>query len=138
MRMGRRFLELEADVGFEVWAEDLNSLFEEAALSMYEIMVDVEKVERSIERHISVSAPDIEVLLHHWLSELLFITDVERIVFSDFEVKISGNDLEGRAWGEFIDVERHNPKTEIKAVTYHKLSVREEGGVWRCTVVLDI
>jgi len=136
--MGRRFLELEADVGFEVWADDLDSLFEEAALSMYEIMVDVEKVGRSTERSISISAPDIEMLLRHWLSELLFITDVEKIVFSDFDVKISGNDLEGRAWGEFIDVEKHNPKTEIKAVTYHKLSVREEGGIWRCTVVLDI
>jgi SHS2 domain-containing protein len=138
MKMGRRFLELEADVGFEVWAEDINSLFEEAALSMYEIMVDVEKVGRSVERSININAPDIEMLLHHWLSELLFITDVEGIVFSDFEVKISGNDLEGRAWGEFIDIEKHNPKTEIKAVTYHKLSVREEGGIWRCTVVLDI
>ncbi len=136
--MGRRFLELEADVGFEVWADDLNSLFEEAALSMYEIMVDVEKVGRSIERNISVNAPDLEMLLHHWLSELLFITDVERIVFSDFKVNISGNDLKGRAWGEFIDAEKHNPKTEIKAVTYHKLSVREEGGIWKCTVVLDI
>lgn len=137
--MGRKYLDLEADVGFEVWADDLNSLFEEAALAMYEIMVDVGRVDPRVERSLELNAPDLEMLLHHWLSELLFTTEVEKLVFSKFKVEISDQfKLLGKAWGEFIDHEKHDPKTEIKAVTYHKLSVTKEGDSWRCVVVLDI
>ncbi|RDD54024.1 MAG: archease [Candidatus Korarchaeota archaeon NZ13-K] len=137
--MGRKFLDLEADVGFEVWSEDLNRLFEEAALAMYEIMVDTDKVDPKIEKRLEVNAPDLEMLLHHWLSELLFITEVEGLVFSRFEVSIADeNRLAGRALGEPIDPGKHDPKTEIKAVTYHRLRVIREGGLWRCTVVLDV
>ncbi|MEM0036317.1 MAG: archease [Candidatus Korarchaeum sp.] len=137
--MGRRFLDLEADVGFEVWSEDLNSLFEEAALAMYEVMVDVGKVDPNVERCIELSAPNLEMLLQRWLSELLFITEVEKLVFSKFEVSVGGEGyLSGRALGDFIDPERHDPRTEVKAVTYHRLSVVKEGDLWKCTVVLDI
>ncbi|MEM4581545.1 MAG: archease [Candidatus Korarchaeum sp.] len=137
--MGRRFLDLEADVGFEVWSEDLNSLFEEAALAMYEVMVDVGKVDPNVERCIELSAPNLEMLLQRWLSELLFITEVEKLVFSKFEVSVVCEGyLSGRALGDFIDPERHDPRTEVKAVTYHRLSVVKEGDLWKCTVVLDI
>ncbi len=137
--MGRKFLDLEADVGFEVWSEDLNSLFEEAALAMYEVMVDVGRVDPKVGRNIEVSAPDLEMLLHHWLSELLFITEVEKLVFSRFKVSVADQGhLRGEALGDFIDPEKHDPRTEVKAVTYHRLSVFREDGLWRCTVVLDI
>lgn len=136
--MGRKLLEVEADVGFEVWSEDLASLFEEAALAMYEIMVDVSKVKPKEERSFSLESSDVSLLLHSWLSELLFITDVEGLVFSKFKVVIEGTKLNGRAWGELINPERHNPKTEIKAVTYHRLNVKREGSLWRATVILDI
>lgn len=136
--MGRRLVEVEADVGFEVWSEDLNSLFEEAALAMYEIMVDVDKVKPSEERVISLESNDVSMLLHSWLSELLFTTDVEGLVFSKFEVVVRGTKLDGKAWGERVDPEKHNTKTEIKAVTYYKLDVKKEGDLWRALVILDI
>lgn len=137
--MGRRFLDLEADVGFEVWAQDLNSLFEEAALAMYEVMVDVGKIDPKVERHVKLSAPNLEMLLQRWLSELLFITEVEKLVFSKFEVSVEDEGyLSGKALGDFIDLERHDPRTEVKAVTYHRLSVVKEGDLWKGTVVLDI
>ncbi len=135
--MGRRPIEVEADIGFEVWSEDLNELFEEAALAMYEIMVDVKRVKPKEERVIQIKSEGIDMLLHDWLSELLYITDVESMVFSRFEVSINDSELEGRAFGEPIKPE-HNPKTEIKAVTYHKLNVSKENDFWRATVILDI
>ncbi len=135
--MGRRPIEVKADIGFEVWSEDLNELFEEAALAMYEIMVDVKRVKPKEERVIQIKSEGIDMLLHDWLSELLYITDVESMVFSRFEVSINDSELEGRAFGEPIKPE-HNPKTEIKAVTYHKLNVSKENDFWRATVILDI
>lgn len=136
--MGRKLVDVEADVGFEVWASDLNSLFEEAALAMYEIMVDVESVNPVVEKELELESEDLSLLLHSWLSELLFITDVEGLVFSKFEVTVEGTKLRGRAWGEPVDPKRHNPKTEVKAVTYYKLRVEKEGDLWRAVVILDL
>ncbi len=135
--MGRKPVEVKADIGFEVWSDDLNKLFEEAALAMYEIMVDVKRVKPKEEKVIHIKSEEIDMLLHDWLSELLYITDVEGMVFSRFEVNINGSELEGKAFGEPIKPE-HNPKTEIKAVTYHKLNVNKENELWRATVILDI
>ncbi len=140
--MGRRLIDVEADIGFEVWAPDLNSLFEEAALAMYEIMVDVERVDPSMEREVELKSDDLSLLLHSWLSELLYITDVEGLVFSKFEATVKrddrGAELRGKAWGEPVDPVKHNPKTEVKAVTYYKLRVERKGDYWRAVVVLDL
>ena len=136
--MGRKLIEVEADIGFEVWSEDLNNLFEEAALAMYEIMVDIDKVEPKEERYIKIEAEEMDLLMHDWLSELLYITDVKGIVFSKFNVIINNFKLEGKAFGEPVNRKKHNPKTEIKAVTYHRLKVSKENGIWRATVILDI
>ncbi len=136
--MGRKLVDVEADVGFEVWASDLNSLFEEAALAMYEIMVDVESVNPIVEKELELESEDLPLLLHSWLSELLFITDVEGLVFSKFKVTVQGTKLKGKAWGEPVDPKRHKPKTEVKAVTYYKLRVEKEGDIWRAVVILDL
>ncbi len=136
--MGRRLIEVEADVGFEIWSRDLNSLFEEAATAMYEIMVDITKVEPREKKRVEVEAEELDILMHEWLSELLFITDVESLVFSKFHVQIEGSKLKGEAFGEPVNPEKHNVKTEIKAVTYYKLRVARENGLWRAIVVLDI
>jgi len=136
--LGRRLIEVEADIGFEVWSETLEGLFKEAALALYDIMVDVTKVDPIITKEVKLEASDIEMLLHSWLSELLFITDVEGLVFSDFDVKITGRRLEAICKGEEVDPEKHNPKTEVKAITYHRFSVRKEGELWRATVIVDL
>lgn len=141
-RLGYEALEHTADAAFRVWGKDLPELFSKAAEAMYSVMVDVASVRPRISRALSLSAPDVDLLLHDWLSELLFLTDVEGLVFSRFEVEVREEDgslrLEAVCWGEPIDPERHSPETEVKAVTYHDLEVREEGGVWVAKLVLDI
>ena len=46
--------------------------------------------------------------------------------------------LAARAFGEPLDLERHNPQLMIKAVTRHMLEVAHEDAGWRVRVVLDI
>ena len=138
-----RFLEHGADVAFEARGESLEELFRQAARAMYASMLNLEKVSPKKSRAVRVEAPDLVILLHDWLSELLFITDTEGLVFSDFDVKISQDRdgeylLEATARGELVDPERHEAVTEIKAVTYHGMDVYEEGGEWVARVILDV
>lgn len=120
------------------YGRDLASLFANAALGMFALMVDLEGVEEREERRIEVTARDLEGLMVRWLTELLYHLDAHEMLFSRFEVlAIDGTRLEARALGEPIDRERHNLHFGVKAVTRHMLEVAREDG-YRATILFDI
>ncbi|HIE23743.1 MAG TPA: archease, partial [Candidatus Korarchaeota archaeon] len=92
--MGYQYMEFGGDVSFIARGKDLNELFRQAALAMYNVMVDVEKVYRVEEITLEMRNNDLSLLLHDWLNELLYITDTKQIVFSDFLVRITKEDSE--------------------------------------------
>jgi SHS2 domain-containing protein len=129
-----------ADVGFEVRARTRPELFETAALALFDLITDVSAVEVRAERRVSVEAPDTEELLVRWLSELLFLHDAEGEMFSRFVVSLlTPTHLTARVGGEPFDPARHSVKTEVKAVTYHQVTVRSrEDGVQEARFVVDV
>ena len=135
-----RFIDITtADVAFEAWGKDLNELFANAALAMFEVMVNTEKVEAKEVREIEVEGIDLESLLFNWLNELLFYYGSENLVFKKFEVEVDEKNfrLRAKAYGEKFDREKHEPKTEVKSCTYHKLKI-EKNEIWKARVILDI
>jgi SHS2 domain-containing protein len=46
--------------------------------------------------------------------------------------------FEARAWGEVFQDGRHVIRTEVKAVTFHQLEVKQECNGWRARVILDL
>ena len=126
-----------ADVAFIAYGETLEELFSNAALAMFEVMVNIKNVEKKLSREIVVQGDDLESLMFNWLNELLYYYCAENLVFSDFEIQIKNNRLNGKCFGEKIDPRRHELKTEVKAATYHKLKVWKED-VWKARVILDI
>lgn len=128
-----------ADVGIVARGETLAETFANAATGMFSLMVDLEEVAEREERRLSVQAPDLEGLLVAWLSELLFILEVEDLVFGRFEVEeMSPTALAGRALGERLDRERHPRGVVIKAVTRHMLRVGEADHGYEASVIFDI
>jgi SHS2 domain-containing protein len=74
-----------------------------------------------------------------WLNELLFILDVEGLVFRRFEVmELTDTGLRARCYGERLDARRHNLKGGIKAATYHMLRVAREDDVHSIRVIFDV
>jgi len=101
-------------------------------------MVDLSRVEQLEFRGVNVSAEDRELLLVEWLNALLAVSDIERLVFSRFEVRIEGNRLAGTAWGEHLDRDRHHAHVEVKGATCHLLSVKQENGRYAAQCVVDV
>ncbi len=130
--------EHEADIGIRGFGRTVEESFEHAAAALYSVMVNVALVEPKEKRTIVVSAPDNELLLVEWLNALLSLSDVERMVFSRFEVSIDGNSLTGSAWGEPLDRDRHEAAVEVKGATYHMLSVRAQDGGYVAECVVDV
>ncbi len=130
--------EHQADVGVRGFGATLEEAFGNAARALYSVMVRIDAVRPLEERTISVSAPDCELLLVEWLNALLSLSDIDRIVFSKFDVKIEGTVLKGSAWGEKLDSGRHEPNVEVKGATYHLLQIRKEGGRYTAQCVVDV
>ena len=128
----------EADIGIRGFGATIAEAFESAAVALYSVMVNVHRVKPEVRRIVKVSAPDRELLLVEWLNALLSQSDIERMVFSKFEVKINGTSLIGTAWGEMLDRERHQAHVEVKGATYHMLSVQERDNGYVAQCVVDV
>jgi len=128
----------EADIGIRGFGSSIEEAFENAALAMYSVMVRIETIEPREPKEMNLSAPDEELLLVEWLNALLSLSDIERMVFSRFEVKIEGTSLTARAWGERLDRIRHEANVEVKGATYHMLKVDKSGDRYVAQCVVDV
>ena len=133
-----KIVEHTADIGIEAYGKTLEEAFENAAKGMFSIITNNGKIERKIERKIEISRDgDDEMLLVDWLSELIYLHDVEKLVFGDFKVKINDK-LVATAYGEKYDREKHGYGIEIKAVTYHMLEIKRNKKGFVIKVLFDI
>ena len=136
------YFETTADLGVEAKGKSLEEAFKEGAKGLYNIMVDIDKVDKKEKIEFEIEGEDLEELLYNFLNELLFYTDVENLVFSDFDVKIekdnNGYRLKCIAYGEKINKEKHNIKEEVKAVTYHMMEVKQEEDGWKIRYIVDL
>jgi len=127
-----------ADVGLAAHGATREQLFANAALGMATIIGDIDKVRETETREVHVTASDIAALLATFLSELLYLLEVEHFVCRRADVEsVTETDVRATAYGEPISPE-HDLHTEIKAVTHHDLTVEQRNDAWHATVLFDI
>jgi SHS2 domain-containing protein len=133
-----------ADFGIRVRAGSLEELFVDAARGLFSMMVANLDAVRAVEEvTFQVDADDIEGLLHGWLGELLYTFSARRLALAKFDVRIQGEapifaGLSGTAWGEPIDLARHEIEVEVKAITWHALKVEQQPDGWLAEVIVDV
>jgi len=138
-----RFLEdvAIADIAFEAYGNDLNELFENSALAIFELSADLKTVNSSEKIEIELENEKIDNLLYDFLSEILFLKDSKYMIFKKVKVEIKENktyQLKATLEGEGINPEKQNLENDIKAITMHMFEVKKEKGKWKATVVVDI
>ncbi|HVP78801.1 MAG TPA: archease [Thermodesulfobacteriota bacterium] len=132
-------LDHTADIGIVVHGENLKTLFENAGEAFFHLITDLRKVRRRVERRVNIGGESLDRLMVDWLSELLYLHDVENLLFKGFDVDSVGQEgLKATVKGESFREGVHVIKTEVKAVTYHQIEVRRENGGWRAQVILDL
>ena len=129
-------MEHTADVMVRCSGDTLEECFENAAYALFDQMVDVRSVDPLMTFRIDVRGDDDDSRLYAFLSELLFIQDSELVVMSDFRVRFEDDHVTCEAFGEPLDPSRHGIRGEIKAITYHMLSV--DRSVPSLTVIFDV
>lgn len=133
------FFSHTADLGLRVKAATLEALFVDAARGLTAMFLADASTLRAVEvRTFALDGENNEYLLFDWLSELLFAFDSERLLFCEFEVRVTNGHLDAVCRGERADVARHRLEHEVKAITYHGLRVEERDGAWLAELIVDI
>lgn len=112
--------------------------FEQGALAMTAVITDPATVADVERADIECEAPDEELLFVDWLNALLYEMATRRVLWGRFEVILEGSKLKGRAWGEEVNVDRHQPAVEVKGATYTQLRVQKRDGEWIAQCVVDV
>jgi SHS2 domain-containing protein len=130
-------LDHTADIRLRVRSPSPDTLFAETALAMMKIVYG-ESRPGTIERTIELRAGTIENLLLDFLSEVLFISEVDYLVFSAASVHINGDTLKAQMTGEPFDPERHRGGTEIKGISYSGLRIVKEDEGYVLDILFDV
>ncbi len=151
-----KYFETMADVGVTAQGTSLEEAFRESAKALFNLMVDIDTIGNSVKKEIEISSEDIYSLFYDFLTELLVLRDTENLIFSDFDINIynvqnsqdvnkdkgcnnKGSNYKNKhvendvkyvlkciAYGEKFDRKKHEPKEEVKAITYHKMEIKHE------------
>jgi tRNA nucleotidyltransferase (CCA-adding enzyme) len=129
----------DADTGVRGVGPTKDDAFEQAALALTAVIVDPRELAARRLVEVTCEAPDDELLLVDWLNALVYQMATRRLLFGRFEVHIVGHRLQAKAWGEPIDVARHQPAVEVKGATLTSLRVGQEtDGAWVAQCVVDV
>ncbi len=127
-----------ADIGIIAYGTDISQAFANAARALFSLITELDDVEEVLYRDIELTAPDEESLLVEWLNELIYLFDVENIIFKRFDItRLNNTQLKARSYGEKVDSSKHKLKIGVKAATYHMLKV-DKGDGCKVQVLFDI
>ena len=87
---------------------------------------------------IACRAPTDEFLFVEWLNALIYEMTVRSMLFGDFAVEMADGELRATAWGEPVDVDRHEPAVEVKGATMTALAVVADAWGGRAQCVVDV
>ena len=128
-----------ADIGVRGSGHTLSEAFEQAALAMTAVIVEPARVAETQDIEIAVSATDNEILFVEWLDAVIFEMATRKMLFRRFQVEIHDHVLRAKAWGEPIDVGRHQPGVEVKGATLTELRIwQDHDGIWHAQCVVDV
>ncbi|MBI1744624.1 archease [Candidatus Acetothermia bacterium] len=140
--MSFAYFEVTAEVGIRAKGSSYEEAFAEAAKGLFELMVDTSEVHPLEKKFVRACSESLDLLLADWLNQLIVERDRSGFVFSEFRVRINKNSqgwkIETVAMGEFLNRERHDPRIDVKAVTYNGLKCYEQEGIYTVECVLDV
>jgi SHS2 domain-containing protein len=126
-----------ADLEIRVWGKDLPALFTAAAQGMIHLsgVEEYEKGFSAVNESIALDAMDYEGLLILFLEEILYRLTEDYMIFEVGQLSIKSDfSLKAKLKGTQV----RSYQRDIKAVTYHRLNIRETDQGFEVNIVFDI
>jgi len=128
-----KFLDHATDAIIEVTAKDLKEAFSVTADAVINLTLDQDKVEEKDQKEFSANGKDLRYLLFSWIEEITFVLITQGFAIKRLEFDIEqkeGYKINAKAYGEPIDLHKHNFKVEIKAPTFYEMEINQDKGVY--------
>lgn len=126
-----------ADIKMRVRAPTLESLFSETFKALMQVLYGKNRTGGVI-RDIRVESTDNESLITDFLSEVLFMSEVENLVFADARININGSILTAQLTGEQFDPLRHSGGSEVKGISYSGLAIMHDKNGYMLEIIFDV
>ncbi|OED29663.1 archease [Methanosphaera sp. WGK6] len=137
-----KYFDTTADIGIEVKTNNLNDAYIQSTLATLNLITDIDKIKPIITKKIFIKSEDEYGLLYDWVTEILILLNSEDFMTSKYDINIRKEDnyyiLEGTLSGDIYDTNRYNYKTEVKAITYHKMKISKEDNIYNIRFIVDI
>merc|ERR1712228_937091 len=136
------YLDHTADIQLHSWGNTMKEAFEQISVAMFGYMTDLETVEYIKSFEINAKGHDMDSLLFHFLDELLVAFSIEEyLLFKDIQItEFDSNNfiIKAIGFGEHMDLSKHPQGTEVKAITYSAMQIKQNDKKSECWVVVDI
>ncbi|MBT3456292.1 archease [bacterium] len=141
------FIEHTADIKVKIYGDTLKQLFQNGLVALFQTVLPKAKgcfiregrefcSSFPIARKISVTSGTKETLLIDFLSEVLCLMDTYDEAYGEINIQIlSDTELVGTLHG--IPVASYRGE-DVKAATYHELSIDKVGDTWEAIVTFDV
>jgi len=138
-----KILEHPADVRVQALGKTKEELFLNAIKGMGAVLrPKIKDKKEKIKNNIKIKSIDLNALLVDFLSEVLYLSQVNKAVYEDVKFKRLG--LSTSSGQTILEAELFGNKIksfgeDIKAVTYHGLEIKKnKNGLYEATILFDI
>lgn len=124
------FFEHTADVKFRAYGKTIEEQFSNAALAMFNIIMNTGAIEAVSKKKIEAEGKDEKALLYDWLEKLLVLIDTEEFMLKEVKnLKIEKKDDKFTLSAD-VSGDKYREKYElfggIKAVTYNDMEISDK------------
>ena len=128
-----------ADFGIHVFGSDPKALFVNAAHAVFDMITEIDALKGLETAGLRVAGDDWSDLMVNWLRELLYLWNGKELLVKTVQIQsLSETSLSANIAFDPFDPDRHEIKTEIKAVTYHQIQVNSGPDGWEAKIIFDV
>jgi protein archease len=129
----------QSELAVKVTGDSQADLFANSAFALFDVMLDVEKIEIKERLPLEVEGADRDDLLVNWMRELLYLYQGSGFLLKEFVIReVKETSVKAEVCGEKIDPDRHEIKQEIAAVAYHQSRMTKTGNQWTAQLIFAV
>ena len=129
----------QSELAVKVMGGSQADLFANSAFALFDVMLDVEKIEIKERLPLEVEGADRDDLLVNWMRELLYLYQGSGYLLKEFVIReVKDTSVKAEVCGEKIDPDRHEIKQEITAVAYHQSRMTKTGNQWTAQLIFEV
>ena len=129
----------QSELAVKVTGSSQADLFANSAFALFDVMLDVEKIETKERLPLEVEGADRDDLMVNWMRELLYLYQGSGYLLKEFVIReVKDTSVKAEVCGEKIDPDRHEIKQEIAAVANNQSRMTKTGNQWTAQLIFEV